>query len=183
MHDPMTVAFDIGIPRFWRRKKPYRGSIDLITIWHVDPEKDGSDDSCDWWGRKKTRENGWSPVMLDEYHQLSDEAKEAVHFLWWAFRGKLSSRPWWRHPRWHIHHWQIQVHFILVLKRWLFSRCCECGGRFTWREAAGQVVSDQWNGPGPGWFKNAEKVRHFRCSKPAPMAFVPHEAPHTDVMN
>lgn len=37
MHDPMTVAFDIKYPR--------------ITIWHVDPEKDGTDDSCGWFPR------------------------------------------------------------------------------------------------------------------------------------
>lgn len=38
MHDPMTVCFDIG--RF-------------ITIWHVDPERDGSDDSCGWFMRSR----------------------------------------------------------------------------------------------------------------------------------
>lgn len=166
MHDPMTVAFDIAIPKFWRKKKfGIRGRIELVTIWHVDPEKDGSDDSCDWAGRKKTRENGWYPVMLDGYHELSDEAKEAVDFFWWAFRHKLTSRPWWRHPHFHIQHWQIQIHALQALKRYLFSRCAKCGGRFTWREvAAGQVIGT-WGGDGPGWFRNAEKIWHMDCDK------------------
>jgi hypothetical protein len=50
MHDPMTVAFEIKRP--WRERpsklwpKGYRPT--WITIWHVDPENDGSDDSCGW---------------------------------------------------------------------------------------------------------------------------------------
>ena len=60
MHDPMTVAFEIRYP--WRAYKnprndwerTYRSSA--ITIWHVDPEKDGSDDSCDWFGRNLTNQ-------------------------------------------------------------------------------------------------------------------------------
>ncbi len=48
MHDPMTVAFEILSPF---REKPsvlfphgYRAAV--VTIWHKDPERDGSDDSC-----------------------------------------------------------------------------------------------------------------------------------------
>jgi hypothetical protein len=50
MHDPMTVAFEIRWP--FRDKptelfpKGYRRS--LVTIWHKDPERGGSDDSCGW---------------------------------------------------------------------------------------------------------------------------------------
>ena len=53
MHDPMTVAFEVKYP--WRDKssgttklfpKGYRRTF--ITVWHVDPETDGSDDSCGW---------------------------------------------------------------------------------------------------------------------------------------
>ncbi len=70
MHDPMTVAFEIKYP--WRRDKPWPTGIkkwedlkpaqrrgrsrlwkegcrdSFITIWHIDPETDGSDDSCGW---------------------------------------------------------------------------------------------------------------------------------------
>lgn len=42
MHDPWSVAFEIKSP--FKNKHGYRNS--LITIWHVDPESDGTDDSC-----------------------------------------------------------------------------------------------------------------------------------------
>lgn len=48
MHDPMTVAFEIKSP--FRKKSSIRPSgwwrDTLITIWHVDPCSDGTDDSC-----------------------------------------------------------------------------------------------------------------------------------------
>lgn len=43
MHDPMTVAFDIRCP--WPGQQ---FGLTVLTIWHVDPEADGSDDSCGW---------------------------------------------------------------------------------------------------------------------------------------
>ena len=50
MHDPLSVAFEIKSP-FKTNKSllfpdGYRKS--MITIWHCDPEKDGTDDSCGW---------------------------------------------------------------------------------------------------------------------------------------
>lgn len=48
MHDPMTVAHEIKLPWKWRGHRPT-----ILTIWHVDPEKDGSDDSCGWFMRAR----------------------------------------------------------------------------------------------------------------------------------
>ena len=48
MHDPMTTAFDIHLFGYW-----------LATIWHVDPETDGTDNSCGFGYPKLTeRERG-----------------------------------------------------------------------------------------------------------------------------
>jgi len=69
-------------------------------------------------------------------------------------------RPWWKHPRWHVHHWSIQVHFIQNLKRWLFSRCASCGERFSWGYAP---VTPKWEGTGPLWFKSETKIYHHKC--------------------
>lgn len=56
MHDPMTLAWEIKSP-FKRKsalfKDGYRET--LVAIWHVDPEKDGTDDSCDWFNSKRKR--------------------------------------------------------------------------------------------------------------------------------
>jgi len=47
MHDPMTQAFEVK--QFWRRKSGQWGyKPPFVTVWHVDPETDGSDDSCGW---------------------------------------------------------------------------------------------------------------------------------------
>lgn len=50
MHDPMTVAFDIPSYEFRRR---FSWLPHLATIWHVDPERDGTDDSCGWFMRSR----------------------------------------------------------------------------------------------------------------------------------
>jgi len=59
MYDPMTVAHEIKRP--WPQKvksldpKGWRYFPAILVIWHVDPETDGSDDSCDWFNRKGRR--------------------------------------------------------------------------------------------------------------------------------
>lgn len=60
-------------------------------------------------------------------------------------------RPWWRHPRWHVWHWRIQIHPLQSLWHWIFDRCSHCGGRFRWKE--GKVGN--WNG---------DQVAHFSCA-------------------
>jgi hypothetical protein len=122
MHDPMTVAFDIPNPFARRWGESWFSRPALVTIWHVDPEADGSDDSCGW-----------------------------------CFPG----RPWWRHPRWHVHHWKIQVHPLQMLNRWLFSRCATCGKGFGWGYAP---VASGWHPEGPRWFRSEEGVRHHECA-------------------
>lgn len=51
MHSPETVAFEITNPFVRKDKWGYRPN--LITIWHNDPEKDGTDDSCGWFIRSR----------------------------------------------------------------------------------------------------------------------------------
>lgn len=51
MHDPMTVAHEIYLGSKKKKNGSYR--TPLITIWHVDPEKDGTDDSCGWFLRQR----------------------------------------------------------------------------------------------------------------------------------
>lgn len=121
MHDPLTVAFEIRRP--WPQRRRLLGGAhyypSLVTIWHKDPERNGTDDSCDW----------------------------------------RRPRPWYRHPRWHVHHWKVQVHFTQALKRYLFSRCSKCGGRFTWNYAP----MSGWSGGGPRWFRSEVGVYHHGC--------------------
>jgi hypothetical protein len=39
------------------------------------------------------------------------------------------SRPWYRHPRWHVHHWRIQFHPWQNIRRRFWDKCCRCGKR------------------------------------------------------
>lgn len=51
MHDPCTLAFEIFLGRKQKKNGNYR--TPFITIWHKDPEKDGTDDSCGWFIRAR----------------------------------------------------------------------------------------------------------------------------------
>lgn len=51
MHSPETVAFEIRIGKKEKKDGNYR--MPILTIWHIDPEKDGTDDSCGWFIRAR----------------------------------------------------------------------------------------------------------------------------------
>lgn len=233
MHDPMTVVRNI--------KNPFTGNT-LVTIWHVDPERDGSDDSCDWFGGGKLTEKqrqtldkiasvfafewnhdppyerfGWfMPTVVVDGQLRGGEPNYSTHaivlamfriaanehfghwsgrasrFLWqhvydilmfaenscdslctdimqmhgprdgdrkkqarrfaavvyaWILRAE---RPWWRHPRWHVWHWSLQIHPLQMLRRRLFTRCVHCGKRF---KACDSAVSHHWEDPPRRWFE------------------------------
>lgn len=146
MFDPLTVAHEIKYP--WRGKKSewfpkgYRATF--ITIWHRDPCKDGSDNSCDWHGSKKPLSPKekvlWDAVwhletVLDNRpmypdhpaHKRFQPVKEAMY----ALRVREGFRI---HPRWHVWHWRIQIHPLQQFMRWAFVRCEVCRGRFKWNE-------------------------------------------------
>lgn len=248
MHDPMTVAFELKYP--WRKygrkgitafDKTYRES--WATIWHVDPERDGSDDSCGWFSPKLTKEQRdgmknlawdeartpyfkanptkegpdpvtaevllrqamynvgailhrrsgvkqptfmecaeWTTEMLANSHdnfrtalcfvpgwhsnhtedRESDRQHEAEGFFCSLARFILRERrPWYRKPRWHVHHWKLQLHPLQKFKRWAFSRCEGCKRGFKWGYSP---VSMQWGGHGPRWFRSEEKTYHSECA-------------------
>lgn len=206
MYDPWTVAHSVRLP--WGKKK------EILTIWHVDPESDGTDDSCGWFGPSVTVDDmRWLQKELESPYDrpaYSSTTFEAIVALWplvrkrvtgehlrkglsardlaeaaslatcpWdnlrsLVRGKVNheghwgfeeayelavcllricmriNRPWWKHPRWHVHHWKIRVAFFENLKRWLTRRCALCGKRFSW----GYSPISYWSG---------KEVWHFDC--------------------
>lgn len=239
MHDPSTVAFEIKRP--WpQRSGPKKEHVyypALVTIWHVDPETDGTDDSCGWFIRGRHADQvvlkaiekdfafewesewgGWfnadgNPRLsvqaiainmfstaihrMTEYNwdlrkkfmrkhlydilyfaennvdsmrdgimqKYGSEAKpdrirrHAVMVYTWILRAQ---RPWYKHPRWHIWHWKLQIHPLQKFKRWAFARCASCGKGFSWGYCP---VSVGWYGNGPTWFGESG-VRHSDCRNP-----------------
>lgn len=164
MHDQYTLAFEF---RLFRRR--------FVTIWHVDPEHDGSDDSCDWFNRGKLL-NAKCPK------------RQAVHEAIWGLESILDNRPyypdsiehrrfqvlkkairdlmrpkdrwWFQHPKWHFWHWKIDIHALSWLRRKLFMRCELCGKKFRRGEA---VISNCWTQPKRRWFewfRSPRGVRH-----------------------
>lgn len=182
MHDPMTVAFTI---KNWllpakELSRGYKYRPALVTIWHVDPERGGSDDSCDWFGRRRKLSPRES-ALVDAIGELTHVLGNAPFYPDTRLYGhephnyqvidapikelRVAANEWRKrrrrlHPRWHVWHWKVQVHPVQHFKRWAFSRCRECGGRFRWGYAP---VSGSWYGRGPSWFRNAEEVYHGDC--------------------
>jgi hypothetical protein len=210
MHDPQTVAFDIKAPWFKRWPNGERYHPTILTIWHVDPEKGGSDDSC---GRSYVRA---SPELRDKARKLGEQDQvfitgehgyamqpsELVMEVWQTIGARIFNRHrrggvglthrellyvlnlannpgdnlrhscskagspegmgslfvtvlrcymtfhrrWWQHPKWHVHHWRFQVQWVQQFKRWAFSRCATCGGRFSFGYCP---TTNTWSAGGP----------------------------------
>lgn len=167
MHDSMTVAFEIRYPWVARRNRKSRDKFlhtyhdPFITIWHCDPETDGTDDSCDWFGSRFTKAQEAAIMQIldnpDDNIQgyFGDMDEYSMRFIVTCvarFTKRLfKPRPWWQHPRWHVWHWRLQVHPYQRLRRWLFTRCATCGKRFDWNESPCAL----------GWHDRA--VHHMRC--------------------
>ncbi|TAK59528.1 hypothetical protein [Methylobacter sp.] len=244
MHDPSTVAHEIKYP-WWRSKHQdvygkwsyYHDSF--ITIWHEDPETDGSDDSCGWFIRSRHADQKvleaivkdfdfeWDRETGGWFHPVSGDPRLSLHaialnmfatavhrmfdydwdkrnafmnahlyqILYFAenntdsmYEGLVQKygrsrsreervaqhagmvytwilralRPWYKHPRWHVWHWRIQVHPLQSFKRWAFSKCCRCQKGFSWGYCP---TSNSWNGKGPSW-TGEEGVYHNDCRNP-----------------
>lgn len=176
MHDNMTVAWEIRYPWVARRHRKsqdrflrtYHDSI--ITIWHRDPETDGTDDSCDWSGRHipARYEARLKDLITNPDDNLTYffgdvggyEAKHRLFVIAANVQRIIKPRPWWRHPRWHVWHWRLQCHPLQKMQRRLFTRCAGCGKRFTW----GAAVYSLSRGGGPRWFRSERGVYHGECA-------------------
>ena len=169
MRDPLTVAHEIKAP--WKRHYP--GSKDsyrpnLITIWHVDPEKDGSDDSCDFSGRRRPlrpRErrlfdllNRFETVIGNDpfYSEHKDQVSDLYAALW-EWRSERRRFRW--TARWHVHHWRIVIEPWASLRR-RFERCMGCGQRMGKATRFGTWGGDGvWHEQCTPWNKDARLRR------------------------
>ena len=71
MHDPMTVAFEFRYP--WRAHRHPRNEFERgyreawCTIWHVDPCRDGTDDSCGLFMRARHGDKATLEKIVKEF--------------------------------------------------------------------------------------------------------------------
>lgn len=78
MHDPMTVAFEIINPIYtlhylWKKivkREQWTYLPTILTIWHVDPETDYTDDSCGWSRPKQTDKDRETIKNVSERYDL-----------------------------------------------------------------------------------------------------------------
>lgn len=126
MYDPLTVAHEIRWP--WKNKHGYRSSI--LTIWHKDPEKDGTDDSCGYSRPKLTKADREyvQTVAKEQFRQMYArkealrEGKEyaylcynqdiygAIYWLWRHFgKGKVV----WQYGK-HLSNRELQYVYLLA---------------------------------------------------------------------
>jgi DNA-directed RNA polymerase subunit RPC12/RpoP len=86
----------------------------LVTVWHVDPDKGGDDDSC----RRDVR------TRQQAAYREGRPWANAV--LWWRFKHM---------HKWCFRHMRPQVITWQRLQRWRKVRCPACGERFGWSES------------------------------------------------
>jgi hypothetical protein len=237
MHDPSSLAFDIYLGPKQKSNGHYR--TPFISIWHCDPETDGSDDSCGWFIRSRHIDpklyekvkkefafnfkheywfnNGGYPkfsvpgIVLNLYNTAAWQVfmylndgkpdrkrhdrfmkKHLFDILYFAenpvdsmydsitmkYGVEYTSaridhftsivladimrklRPWYKHPRWHIHHWEINFPLFRQFYRRWFERCDRCKGKI-----GTQSVYTDWNGT-EHWCNACNDKTHSRLSKP-----------------
>ena len=128
MHDPLIAICDLGLPVYNRAAKCWE-FIAFATLWHKDPETDGSDDSCGWSTPKLTaKEKEWAATLITNPHDnikyIFGDARTGIHngepYIEYLDerdmiqvcsiamrRFKRNTRKWHQHPRWHITHWHF----------------------------------------------------------------------------
>jgi hypothetical protein len=84
-------------------------------------------------------------LTLNDHDNLlgCDTAESFIRLLAASYRRDI--RPWWQHPRWHVHHWKVSVALVRNVKR-MFQRCAGCGRRFSFGYCP---TTFNWGGGGP----------------------------------
>lgn len=95
------------------------------------------------------------------FREIKDEDSFWSFFLCVYRAYTRHHRPWYRHPRWHVWHWRLQIHPWQTFRRWAFSRCAGCGKGFSWGYSP---TGFSWDRKPPRWFRSEYDVYHSECA-------------------
>lgn len=93
--------------------------------------------------------------------EIVDAATFADFFLRIFSCYKRFHRPWFKHPRWHIWHWRVQIHPWQQLRRWMLTKCEGCGKGFKFGESP---TSHSWHSEPPKFLRGERGLYHSDCS-------------------
>ena len=102
--------------------------LELRRWWNGANGKSGAHASI--WRRAFTRarrvDDIATELALNPLDNLSapHEPEETVRLIAAALHRRF--KPWWKHPRWHVHHWRINFDLPRNLRRMLIDRCATC---------------------------------------------------------
>lgn len=176
-HDLTTAPFYEGISEAPIRYNRLSAADTLAVVWMVAQ----SLELRRWWngqnGKRGAHGSPWfrrafmrrrsivevaADLALDPLDNLSsvDTPERMVRLTAAALNRRF--RPWWRHPRWHVHHWSFQVHPLQQLRRYLFDRCSGCGKGFAYGESPVSNGASRESGQ--------QKLWHMNCHSSATLA-------------
>lgn len=101
--------------------------LELRRWWNGQRGKEGAASS--FWRKTFTRKRSVAEeaasLALHPLDNLShvDSPESMVRLISAALNRR--SRPWWKHPHWHIHHWKINFDIARNMRR-MFERCGTC---------------------------------------------------------
>lgn len=107
----LMVAMQLETRRWWNGQNGKPGAHSSTLLKWFDRERDVTAEAAH--------------LALNPTDNLShvDDPESAVRLI--AACLNRSFRPWWKHPRWHVHHWKINFDLTRNLKR-MFQRCATC---------------------------------------------------------
>lgn len=147
----MMVAQQLELRRWWNGQNGKRGACEAFFVRHLTRQRAVADIAAD--------------LALNPLDNLStaEDPESLIRIVAACLHRRF--KPWWKHPRWHVHHWEVQIHFWHTFRRWALSRCCKCGGRFTWGESP---YSSTWDVPKLKFLQGETHIYHGRCGGQTP---------------
>lgn len=123
--------------------------LELRRWWNGQSGNHGAHASA--WLKMFTRERIVAPIAarlaLNPTDNLSsvEDSESVVRLIAAALNRQF--RPWWKHPRWHVHHWRINFNLARNIRR-MVEPCATCG------KALGFGYSP---------IRNDDGCHHFEC--------------------